>query len=253
MKSEQLTWKHLVADALRELGGEAHLSEINDKLKSHPKTKTNPTWKDTVRRVVRQYTIFVPVPPERSGIYKLLEEELTLPKNQSLDAADAEINHGDAQGMLVTLGKIYGYETFVPAHDQTIRSFQGQSVGDLVSVKDCADIFRGPNLSKVREIDVLWFAEDDYGLYPVYAFEVEHTTKVKDGLDRLLKIPQRFTTNLFVIAPGEDEHMLFKRYLAQTPFREHKDRFKFRYYQQLQRVYNLAIEHNAERSSFGIP
>ena len=133
MSKETLTWKDIVADALRELGGEAHLSEINAKVKSHPKTKKNPTWKDTIRRVVRQYKIFVPVPPERSGVYRLVAMETPLPRSQNLDAADAEVNHGAAQGMLVALGNVYGYETFVPTHDQTIRKFQGKSVGDLVS------------------------------------------------------------------------------------------------------------------------
>jgi len=36
MSEETLTWKDLVANALRELGGQAHLSEINQKVKGHP-------------------------------------------------------------------------------------------------------------------------------------------------------------------------------------------------------------------------
>lgn len=252
MKDGQLTWKDVVANALRELGGEAHLADINAKIKNNPKTKTNPTWKDTIRRVVRQYKIFEPVPPERSGVYRLVEITTPSPKSQQLDAPSPEINHDVAQGMLVTLGKLYGYETFVPTHDQTVRKFQGRSVGDLVSVKDCTEIFRGPNLTKIREIDVLWFSEDDYGLYPTYAFEVEHTTKVKDGLDRLLKIPRRFGTELFIIAPSEEEQSLFNQYLAQTPFRDYKKRFSFRLYDQLQYIYNLAIQHTLERETFGV-
>lgn len=252
MPKETPTWKDVVADALRELGGEAHLSQINAKVKDHPKTKTNPTWKDTIRRVVRQYKIFEPVPPERSGVYRLVEASLPAPQAQNLDSPDARINHGTAQGMLVVLGNIYGYETFVPTHDQTTRDFQGQKIGELITVKDCTEVFKGPNLSKIREIDVIWFDEDDYGLYPTYAFEVEHTTKVKDGLDRLLKIPLRFGTDLFVIAPSEDEQSLFNHYLAQTPFRDHKERFRFRLYDQLERIYNLAIQHALERETFGV-
>ena len=121
-----------------------------------------------------------------------------------------------------------------------------------VSVRDCTEIFRGPNLPKAREIDVLWFAEDDYGLYPVYAFEVEHRTRVKDGLDRLLKIPLRFSTRLFIIAPDVDQQQLFSRYLNQTPFRNYRDRFAFRLYDQLQNVYNAAIQHDTAREEFGV-
>lgn len=252
MKRGKLTWKDVVAEALRDLGGEGHLSEIYEGVERHPKTETNPTWRDTIRRVVRQYNIFEPVPPERSGIYRLMYFEPPVPESQNLDSRDAETNHDTAQGMLASLGSIYGYETFVPANDQSVREFQGARLGDLVSVRDCTDIFEGPNLPKVRQIDVMWFDEDDYGLFPVYAFEVEHTTRVRDGLDRLLKIPARFAVNLFVVAPSEEEQNLFDRLVNQAPFRSHRDRFVFRLYRQLEDVYNAATTHNTARNDFGV-
>lgn len=249
--NQRLTWKEVVESALLELGGQAHLSEINRIVEGHPKTKTNPTWKDTIRRVVRQYKIFKPVPPERSGIYKLVEEISIKPESQSF-TEKPEVDHGIAQGMLVALGKIYGYETYTPPHDQTIRNFQGKPLGDFVSVTDCADVFRGPNLAKIREIDVLWFDEDDYGLFPVYAFEVEETTRVKSGLDRLLKIPRRFPTRFFVIGPSTKEKDLFDQYINQTPFRDFKEKFLFRLYKELEELYNSALIHNDIRMQFGI-
>ncbi|MEJ5311201.1 MAG: hypothetical protein WHX52_15665 [Anaerolineae bacterium] len=252
METEKSTWKDIVADALRELGGQAHLSQINEHLKTHPKTKTNPTWQATIRRVVRQYTIFQPVPPENSGIYKLTHIAPPFPEPQDLNTADTDINHDIAQGMLVALGNIYGYETFVPAHDQTARIFQGKPLKESITVKDCTDIFKGPNLAKIREIDVLWFTEDDYGLFPSYAFEVEHTTRIKNGLDRLLKIPSRFATRLFIIAPGQSEQVLFEQLVNQTPFREHQNRFVFRRYEQLQEIYELALRHESQRQNFGV-
>jgi hypothetical protein len=175
MNKPELTWKDIVRDALLKLGGQGHLSEINKIVEGHPKTKTNPTWRDTIRRVLRQYKIFEPIPPERSGIYKIVEETQIKPEAQNF-TEKPEINHGIAQGMLITLGKIYGYETYAPPHDQTIRTFQGKPLRDFVTVSDCTDIFKGPNLSKIREIDTLWFNEDDYGLFPVYAFEVGECT-----------------------------------------------------------------------------
>lgn len=251
MNAQKLTWKDVVRDALLELGGQGHLSEINEKVKGHPKTKTNPTWQDTIRRVVRQYKIFEPVPPERSGIYKLVEETQVKIESQAF-TEEPEINHGIAQGMLVMIGKIYGYETFVPLRDQTIRVFQGKPLGDFVTVADCTDIFRGPNVSKIREIDALWFDEDDYGLFPIYAFEVEETTGVKSGLDRLLKIPKRFLVKFYIIAPSASEKALFDRYVNQTPFRNFKDRFSFKYYKELEELYNLAVRHYERRQQFGV-
>jgi len=251
MNKQKLTWKDIVRDALLELGGQGHLSEINKIVEGHPKTKTNPTWRDTIRRVVRQYKIFEPVPPERSGIYKVVEETHIKPGAQNF-TEEPEIDHGIAQGMLVSLGKIYGYETYAPPHGQSIRTFQGKPLRDFLTVSDCTDIFKGPNLTKIREIDTLWFDEDDYGLFPVYAFEVEETTRVKSGLDRLLKIPRRFLTRFFVIGPSEKEKNLFDQYVNQTPFKEYKDRFLFRFYKELEGLYNSALIHNDHREQFEI-
>lgn len=248
----KLAWKDLVRNALLELGGKAHLSEINAKIRGHPKTKTNPTWQATIRRVVRQYKIFEPL---GKGIYRLLEEVPIKAEPQGF-TEEPEINHGIAQGMLVTLGRIYGYETYAPPHDQTVRNFQDKLLKDLVTVSDCTEIFKGPNLPKIREIDALWFDEDDYGLFPVYAFEVEETTGVKSGLDRLLKIPQRFREmrnfKSFIIAPTEKERDLFDRYTDQTPFRYFKEGFLFRFYRELEELYNSALVHNDLREKFGV-
>jgi len=248
---QKLTWKAVVKDALLELGGQGHLSEINKIIEGHPKTKTNPTWRDTIRRVVRQYKIFEPVPPERSGIYKVVEEISVRPEAQGF-TEEPEVDHGIAQGMLVTLGKIYGYEAYVPPHDQTIRNFQGKPLSDFVTVSDCTDIFKGPNLAKIREIDTLWFDEDDYGLFPVYAFEIEETTRVKSGLDRLLKIPRRFPARFFIIGPSAKEKDLFNQYINQTPFREFRDKFLFKFYEELEELYNAALIHNDRREQFGV-
>ena len=248
MNKQKVTWKEVVKDALVELGGQGHLTEINKIVEGHPKTETNPTWQATIRRVVRQYKIFEPL---GKGVYKLLEEKPLKTHSQKF-TEETEINHGIAQGMLVTLGKIYGYETYAPPHDQTIRDFQGKPLRDYVTVSDCTDIFGGPNLTKIREIDAIWFDEDDYGLFPVYAFEVEETTRVKSGLDRLLKIPQRFTVRFYIISPTEKEKSLFDQYVNQTPFREYKDSFLFRFYEELEELYNSALIHNDCREQFGI-
>ncbi|MDH5683783.1 MAG: hypothetical protein OEZ20_04905 [candidate division WOR-3 bacterium] len=245
---QKLTWKDVVRDALSELGGHGHLSEINKLVKEHPKTKTNPTWQATIRRVVRQYKIFKPL---GQGIYELSGEK-PLKVNSQKFTEKPDINHGIAQGMLATLGKIYGYETYVPPHDQTIRNYQGKLLRDFISVTDCADVFRGPNLRKIIEIDTLWFDEDDYGLFPVYAFEIEETTRVKSGLDRLLKIPKRFPTQLFIIGPSEKEKDLYERYVNQTPFRDFKNKFLFRFYSELEKLYNTALTHHALKEGFSI-
>ena len=47
MKNEsKLTWKDVVKEALLEIGNSGHLDDIYSKIRGHPKTETNPIWRD---------------------------------------------------------------------------------------------------------------------------------------------------------------------------------------------------------------
>jgi hypothetical protein len=248
---QSITWKDVVRDALLELGGQGHLDDINRLVRTNPKTRTNPTWKETIRRVVRQYAIFEPLPPARSGRYRLVEQPNIAPEPETLRSTDV-VDHGAAQGMLLTLGKLYGYETFAPANDRTSRSFQGKPLSNFSSITDCSEFCGKNSLARVRQIDAIWLSEDNDGVYPVYAFEVEHTTGVRSGMDRLVELPERYSVKLFVVAPGEEERARFDRLVALNKFRKFRDRLLFRDYSELDTLYNSAVKLDENTTSFGV-
>lgn len=251
MSATSQTWKDVVREALAELGGQGHLEEINRKVRGHPKTKTNRTWEATVRRVVRSYTIFQPVLPHRSGVYKLVEQPAIAPIPESVSDADID-HHAIAQGMILTLGRLYGYETFAPVSDRTQRLFQGKSLGDYCTVANCSDFCKPPTLKRVELIDVIWLEEDNNGVFPRYAFEVEHSTGVRSGIDRLVEIPGRYPAGLFVVAPGEEEARKFEKLRTHSRYRSFKERLLFRNYDQLTGLYNAALRHDELQNSFGV-
>lgn len=233
---QPITWKQLVAGALQELGGEASLKEITAKIEKNPNRPQTATWNATIRRVVRQYNVFQPFKTANGEAgYRLVE----LPKLSSAPVGK-EDPHGEQQGMLLELGRLCGYETFTNATDKTIRRFRGESLANFATVRDADELLALP-LEKMRNTDVMWMAEDSEGLYPRYAFEVEHSTKVKDGLLRLLKIPERFRTELYVIGPGKDEANLFNRYLQDAPFRQYANRFHFFQYSDVADFYQSRV------------
>jgi hypothetical protein len=154
--------------------------------------------------------------------------------------------------MIITLGNLYGYETYADKQDQTKRSFQGKVLSEYVTISDISEVFNSKNLDEIGRIDTLWFDEDDDGLFPVYAFEVEHTTKVKWGLDRLLKIPKRFNTKFFILGPSVKEKDEFEKLTNQTPVKDYRERFLFRYYSELEELFNCAIIHDEKQKQFSI-
>src|SRR3990172_12152973 len=116
MKNEiKLTWKDVVKEALTEIGSSGHLDDIYSKIKGHSKTETNPTWRDTVRRTLQQYSIFYQE-EKGSGTWYLREEK-------PLEEFDPKKNPNPAHEdvLLLELGKIYGYETWKEVNDtQTV-------------------------------------------------------------------------------------------------------------------------------------
>jgi hypothetical protein len=243
----ELTWREVVARALKEMGGFGHLREIYNKVEGHRKCEANSRWKCTIRRVLRENGVFVPVPPHGSGLYRLKFDPF-----QSAQYADrscpADIDHGEAQGMLLKLGQLYGYETYVAARDRSSRVFEGSPLGSYATVSSLRESLGGMTYRRIAEIDVMWLAEDFHGLYPKYAFEVEHSTGIAAGLDRLLKIPDRCCTRLHIVAPTESDKLHFRDLLQQAPYRPFAGRFRFCSYDNLGRLYELAAAHSKLKS-----
>jgi len=244
---QPITWKQLVAEALQQLGGEASLKDITAKLRQNPNRPQTATWEATIRRVVRQYKIFEPIKTGGAAGYRLISQAKLVSKKKS----DAD-PHGNQQGMLLQLGQFCGYETFTNSTDKTIRTFGGQPISVFATVKNDDDALSALPLPKIRTADVIWMAEDSEGLYPRYAFEIENSTKVRSGLLRLLRIPERFRTQLFIIGQGDDEEKLFDRYLKESPFRQHANRFRFFCYNQVSSFYDSGFKFQNHIESWGI-
>ena len=98
----------------------------------------------------------------------------------------------------------------------------------------------------------MWLTEDNEGVYPVYAFEVEHTTGVRSGMDRLVELPERYAVRLFVVAPGEDERSTFDGLIKLNKFRKFRERMLFRDYNELDTLYNSAVRHEENNKAFGV-
>jgi len=98
----------------------------------------------------------------------------------------------------------------------------------------------------------MWMMEDSEGLYPRYAFEVENSTKVRSGLLRLLRIPERFHTELYIIGPSDEESDLFASYMSESPFRQHAGRFHFFRYEAVKAFYESGLSFDQHRREWRI-
>ena len=148
----EITWKDVVADALQQLGGEAHLRQIIALALAHPKAAGNHNVDAKVRQVVRSYKIFEPI-DAGSGNYRLLAP-LVLPivsapsaQQIALDLTQPQVIQPEAiqpeaiqpktpttkeitdtiQGQLLYIGQVYGFHTYAPPARPDQRLFQWQA------------------------------------------------------------------------------------------------------------------------------
>ena len=154
-------------------------------------------------------------------------------------------SHTDAQGILIELGNLLGYETYVA---DPSKEYRGTTLGDIIRLRAIPGFTYRDTLEIVKKIDVIWFK----GEYPVSCFEVEHTTNVRDGLLRLYQISPLKGINFFIIAPS-DVYSKFEKEVSRRPFKEIKERYNFKSYEALAEFFKVArIYHKMKDDFFGI-
>jgi len=139
---------------------------------------------------------------------------------------DIPLTHSDIQAKLILIGSYLNYRTYTP--DRGKQSIYG-ILGDLCSEKEIPkDSIPKLSIDTARFIDVIWFDEEGY---PVYAFEVEHTTDITKGLLRLYQI-HKLHIRLYIIAEEENK-LKFEREIQKSPFAKIKQEYVFKNYQEL--------------------
>ncbi|AKM81327.1 MAG: hypothetical protein UT13_C0001G0366 [Candidatus Pacebacteria bacterium GW2011_GWF2_38_9] len=150
--------------------------------------------------------------------------------------------HAEAEMLLLKIGRMLGYDTFSP--NKSNEAF-GEVLQDYISLKELPTRFLGSDIVKlVSQIDVLWFKDE----VPKYAFEVEHSTKIISGLQRLCQL-MPLSAKLFIIASGKDFY-LYEKYINTDPYYKYKTDFKFREYKQLENFFKAVSEFTAINETF---
>jgi len=168
--------------------------------------------------------------------------EFAPPKGQAqLKSADRKYTHSLLQGMLIELGNLLGYETY--SADQS-PEYRDTTIGELASYESLPGFTSNRILSTARQIDVIWFADE----FPVCCFEIEHSTDVTKGLLRMHQL-EHFQTQFFVVAP-ENTRRKFETETSKTPFYQSQDRYFFRSYEEVEKLYQQTKRFTDIRNSF---
>lgn len=181
---------------------------------------------------------------EKNVVPNIIEKQLEIypPKGVGLDINVNELGHYDIQGILLELGNLLGYDTYVA---DPSRTYNDTTLGTLATLKEIPEFTLKRLLDTVKNIDVIWFEEE----FPKYCFEIEHTTGVTMGLLRLYQIRKITDAKFFIIAPN-DIISKFQTEICKDPFHQIRQRYIFRSYTQLLQMFNQAKNYHKLKENF---
>lgn len=173
------------------------------------------------------------------------EEKVTEIVSLKLEIIDtSKLTHSDAQGMLLELGKLLGYKTYVA---DPSKPYKGKRLKNWATLNEIPPFTYPDTLKVARRVDVIWFGAVTPS-YPVACFEVEYTTNVTEGLLRLYQL--KGLGPKFFIITRSDLKTKFESQIARPPFNEIKDRYIFRSYEQLATFFDLAKRYHYFKKAF---
>ena len=150
-------------------------------------------------------------------------------------------NHEDAMRILIELGNILAYDTYV-AHPS--KKSKDQKLGELTTSLEVPEHFKG--IKGINRIDVIWFSKQRDK--PSYFFEVEDKGTMREALHRLYQV-MMLNARIFIISPIETLSK-FEKWVDTAPYRDVKEKYKFRSYDDLIKFFKEAKSYYKIRNDF---
>ncbi|HUT47201.1 MAG TPA: hypothetical protein VMX36_13025 [Sedimentisphaerales bacterium] len=219
-----------IIKVMEENGGYATLAHLYQNAFKVPgcewKTKTPFA---SMRRIVQDDRFFFKIKP---GLWALKAYRDKLPTEmiptKKKTSAQIEFTHSYYQGLIVQVGNLQQYDTFVPLQDKNKRFLANEFLGDLTSLKEIYPFCYPRIVRRAKTIDVIWFNERKM---PASIFEVEHSTDMKNSLIKFVEL-QDFRTDMVIVAQAKRKRLL-KDNLSLSAFQLIKKHVKFLSYEQL--------------------
>lgn len=231
-----------VIQTLEKLGGIATLGQLNQevfKIKDCEwKTKTPFA---SIRRIVQLNKDIYKLKPGLYGLksYRKQNEVKGIFEETEKNKDSKEItefNHSYYQGLIITIGNLKNFATFLPHQDKN-KMFLNEKLGNLTTLKVMPEFSYGNFVQRSSTIDTIWFNERKM---PHSFFEVEHSTDIQNSLLKFNDL-QDFYSRMFIVA-DKMRKKEFETKIKYAGLSGIKDRVKFLDYETLSKQYEQTIE-----------
>lgn len=222
--------KEYVIEAMEKNGGYATFQKLNSSVDfSEWGTKTPYA---SIRRIVQTNKEFFRI---EAGLWGLTEQKETILKKLDIKDGDkksmADFTHGYIQGIITEIGNKKHYSTYIPPQDKN-RKFLEKKLCDVATVPQIYNFTYPEILKFAKTVDVIWFNERDL---PNAFYEVEHTTDIKNSLDKFYEL-QDYRAKFYIVAAQERKRQ-FESILNKSIYNGIRDFVKFVSYDTLMQQY----------------
>ncbi len=147
-----------------------------------------------------------------------------------------EFNHSYYQGLLIAIGNLKGFQTFIPNQDKNKR-FIDSNLGAIRTLNDIPQFSFPTTVQRSSTIDVIWFNERKM---PDSFFEVEHSTDIQNSLLKYYDL-QDFYSKFYIIGAKERLNEFIKK-INYHAFTKIKSRIEFKDYEFVSNLHTKIYE-----------
>jgi len=189
----------------------------------------------SIRRIVQDERFFFKIKP---GLWALKKLEKEVLKKFKIDKEEKnkDFSHYYYQGLLLEIGNLRGYNTFIPSQDKN-KLFLNKKLLELATITEIYSFTYQNVVNRARTIDVIWFNERKY---PSYFFEVEHSTDFQNSLLKFYDL-QDFKTEFFIVS-SKSRLKEYNHKIQFSAFKKIKDRVKFVDYDFISHLHSKSYE-----------
>lgn len=232
MKQKKYTQTQQVIDALLKCGGFSTLGNLYQLVDTSSWGTKTPN--ESIRRIVQQSNEIFKIQPGLWALEEYRDEVLRKFDIASKESAKETIfTHGYYQGLIIEIGNMKHYSTYVPAQDQN-RNFLDKPLVDICSTVILPDFSYNELTKRASTVDVIWFNERKM---PNSFFEVEHTTDIQNSVAKFCDL-RDFYSRFYIVAP-QNRKGQFDKVMGRSAFKEMKDRIRFSSYETIRKEYEL--------------
>lgn len=211
--------------ALEQSGGFATLNEIYRHAVSAPGVSWGTkTPHASVRRILQTHpSLFFRIKP---GLWGLKSREQQILEQlgigeKATDKQKQQFDHSYYQGLLVEIGNMMGFSTYIPSQDKN-KIFLSRKLGDIATLNKLPLFTYKELVHTAGRIDVVWINERGF---PEAFFEVEHTTNFRDALVKFGEFID-FSTRFRIVA-DESRRSQFEKTVKLQSFKAVQKRVRF--------------------------